>query len=121
MPRVPRMASFIASDYSLCMKDLLPYLSGGLPQALEFLEQIVTSESPSSEKTLVDRCVRLIGPKFSAIGGQTGYVRAERFGDHLRVRFGGDSKGGVLLLGHTDTVWPGGEVQRRPDGVCVSQ
>ena len=35
------------------------------------------------------------------------------FGDHLRISWGqGDRQ--LLLLGHMDTVWPMGEVQRRP-------
>ncbi len=96
------------------MNDLLSHLGGNVPQALEFLEQIVMSESPSFEKTLVDQCVRLIGERFSAIGGRTDVVRAERFGDHLRVRFDGGSGDGILLLGHADTVWPAGETGRRP-------
>jgi glutamate carboxypeptidase len=42
------------------------------------------------------------------------YVRADRFGDHLRVQFHGKSHDRILLLGHTDTVWPAGEVEKRP-------
>src|SRR3972149_2009967 len=99
MPRVPRMASFIAPDYSLYMNDLLFHLRSSLPQALQFLEQIVTAEAPSFEKGLVDRCVRLIGSRFEEIGGRVEYVRAERFGDHLLARFGGESPNRILLLG----------------------
>jgi glutamate carboxypeptidase len=85
-----------------------------LPDALRFLEAMVMMESPSFEKALVDKFVRFVGSKFSEIGGEVEYVRADRFGDHLVARFNGRSGGRVLLLGHTDTVWPSGEIVKRP-------
>jgi len=54
------------------------------------------------------------GNYFAAIGGQIEIVHADNFGNHLIVRFAGRSSGRVLLLGHTDTVWPAGEIARRP-------
>jgi glutamate carboxypeptidase len=42
------------------------------------------------------------------------YVPVERFGDHLRVKFRGKSSEKILLLGHNDTVFPAGEVAKRP-------
>ena len=114
MPRVPRMASFIAGDYSLDMNDLLPHLQQQLPEALSFLEQMVSMESPSPDKLLVDLFARFTGSKFQEAGGEVDYVPASGFGDHLRVRFTSKSKDRILLLGHTDTVWPAGEIQKRP-------
>jgi len=96
------------------MSELLAYLNQQLPEALRFLEQMVNLESPSLDKPLVDRFARFVGSKFEEIGGQVDYVPADRFGDHLRVRFTGKSNERVLLLGHTDTVWPAGEVAKRP-------
>lgn len=96
------------------MNDLLTYLHGQLPDALGFLEQMVNLESPSMDKSLVDKFARFVGSKFEAIGGQLDYVRADRFGDHIRVRFTGKSNERILLLGHTDTVWPAGEAEKRP-------
>ncbi|HYR42327.1 MAG TPA: M20 family metallopeptidase, partial [Terriglobia bacterium] len=55
-----------------------------------------------------------VGSRFAAIGGQVEIVHADKFGDHLIVRFAGRSPGRILLLGHTDTVWPAGETVRRP-------
>jgi glutamate carboxypeptidase len=96
------------------MNNLLAYLSQQLPDSLRFLEQMVNLESPSHDKALVDQFARFIGSKFEQIGGQVDYVLAERFGDHLRVRFTGKSQERILLLGHMDTVWPAGEIQKRP-------
>jgi glutamate carboxypeptidase len=95
------------------MKSVVAQFERQLPQACEFLEAMVTMESPSFDKPLVDHFVRFIGPRFAEIGGNVEYVPADRFGDHLLVKFG---RGGspILLLGHTDTVWPAGEIAKRP-------
>jgi glutamate carboxypeptidase len=71
-------------------------------------------ESPSFDKPLVDRFVRFVAERFGELGGKVDLVPAERFGDHLRVRFAGRDSGLVLLLGHTDTVFPRDEIQTRP-------
>jgi glutamate carboxypeptidase len=96
------------------MDNLLKHFSDQLPGALEFLEAMVKMESPSFDKPLVDKFVRFLGDRFSQIGGKIRYVPVERFGNHLVVRFGGDSSDRILLLGHSDTVWPAGEVSKRP-------
>jgi glutamate carboxypeptidase len=96
------------------MKDLLTQLQRDLPETLEFLERMVNMDSPSLDKTLVDRFARFVGSQFEAIGGRAEYIPAERFGDHLIVRFEGVSNERILLLGHTDTVFPAGEAAKRP-------
>jgi glutamate carboxypeptidase len=96
------------------MKQLLSYLQQESPGALQLLEQMVNMESPSTDKALVDRFARFVGTQFEAIGGTVDYVPAERFGDHLRVKFPGKTSEKILLLGHTDTVFPVGEVAKRP-------
>jgi len=96
------------------MNNLYSQFTEQLPSALEFLEAMVAMESPSFDKELVDKFVRFVGARFSEIGGDVEYKRTERFGDHLVARFGGRASGGVLLLGHTDTVWPAGEITKRP-------
>jgi len=96
------------------MKDLLDALRQDLSETLSLLEAMVNLDSPSVDKGLVDKFVRFLGPKFEAIGGIVEYVSAERFGDHLVARFDGSPKRRLLILGHTDTVFPAGEVVRRP-------
>ncbi len=95
------------------MKDLLNELQRDLPETLKLLEAMVNMDSPSPDKPLVDQFVRFVGSQFEAIGGRVEYVPAERFGDHLLVRFDGPSEDRVLLLGHTDTVFAPGESGRR--------
>lgn len=96
------------------MEDLLSRLQNGLPETLQFLEAMVNTDSPTTEKDLVDRFGRFVGLKFEAIGGRAEYIPGARYGDHLRVSFGPFSGRPVLLLGHIDTVFSAGEAARRP-------
>jgi glutamate carboxypeptidase len=79
----------------------------------ETIEALVRLESPSTDKRAVDLCGRELEARMTAIGGQVERLPQERWGDHLRARFGaGGSQ--VLLLGHFDTVWPIGQLARMP-------
>ena len=96
------------------MKDLISHLKQQLPENLRFLERMVSMESPSFDKPLVDKFVRFVGSRFQEMGGEIEYVATERFGDQMLARFSGKSSDRILLLGHTDTVWPAGEIEKRP-------
>jgi glutamate carboxypeptidase len=96
------------------MKELLTELQQSLPDTLKLLEAMVNMDSPSTDKSLLNRFARFVGSEFAAIGGQVDYVPANRFGDHVLVRFDGPSAGRVLILGHTDTVFSAGEAGKRP-------
>ena len=89
-----------------------------LPEALRLLEQMVSMESPSFDKGLTDRFVSFLGQQFHRqfhqIGAQVEIIPAEKFGNHLRVQFPASSDERILLLGHMDTVWPAGEIAKRP-------
>jgi glutamate carboxypeptidase len=80
---------------------------------LETVEALVRLESPTPDKAAVDRCGVELASRLQAIGGRvTRLPRTER-GDHLLTELGcGTSQ--VLLLGHFDTVWPIGQLDRMP-------
>jgi glutamate carboxypeptidase len=96
------------------MQHLLEESRQQLPDALSFLQQMVAMESPSFDKELTDKLAAFLAGKFREIGGNVDLVPAEKFGSHLRIKFPGESKDRVLLLGHTDTVWSAGEIVKRP-------
>jgi len=96
------------------MKDLITHLKQQLPENLRFLQRMVSMESPSFDKPLVDKFVRFVGSRFQEMGGEIEYVATERFGDQMLARFSGKSSDRILLLGHTDTVWTAGEIEKRP-------
>ena len=82
---------------------------------LETAESLVRLESPTTDKTAVDRCGAELASRLEAIGGRvTRLTRPER-GNHLLAEFGcGTSQ--IMLLGHFDTVWPVGQLERMPLG-----
>jgi glutamate carboxypeptidase len=93
--------------------DLHDFCRARLDWQLETIESLVALESPTTDKAAVDRCGAALVSRLEAMGGRvTRLPRAER-GDHLLAEFGcGASQ--VLLLGHFDTVWPVGQLDRMP-------
>jgi glutamate carboxypeptidase len=80
---------------------------------LETAESLVRLESPTTDKTAVDRCGAELASWLEAIGGRiTRLTRPER-GNHLLAEFGCGATQ-ILLLGHFDTVWPVGQIERMP-------
>jgi glutamate carboxypeptidase len=77
------------------------------------VETLVRLESPSRDKASVDRCgAAVVGLLRDAGASITMYPQAER-GDHVRAEFdGGPSR--VMILGHFDTVWDIGTLDRMP-------
>ena len=80
---------------------------------LETIETLVALESPTTDKVAVDRCGGVLAERLAAIGGRVTRLPRPDRGDHLLSEFGcGASQ--ILLLGHFDTVWPVGQLDRMP-------
>jgi glutamate carboxypeptidase len=79
----------------------------------ETIESLVRLESPSTDKPAVDRCGAELATRLKAIGGRVERIAQKDRGDHIRAGFGVGNRQ-VLLLGHFDTVWPVGQLQRMP-------
>ncbi len=80
---------------------------------LETTEALVRLESPTTDKEAVDRCGAAIAARLAAIGGRVTRLPRPDRGDHLLAEFGcGTSQ--ILMLGHFDTVWPVGQLDRMP-------
>jgi glutamate carboxypeptidase len=87
--------------------------------ALAVIEDLVRLESPSIDKSALDRVGAEIARLFVELGARAAALPQERSGDHLRIEIGrGDEQ--VLVIGHFDTVWPIGQIKtmpvRREDG-----
>jgi glutamate carboxypeptidase len=90
---------------------------------LDTIKALVALESPTTDKVAVDRCGAELRRRLEAIGARVDTIRQPERGDHLRAEFsggpGGPAEAGthdgqVLLLGHFDTVWPVGQLDRMP-------
>ncbi len=95
------------------MSRVLDYLLAHREAMIQTLEQLVELESASHERAAVNTVGDLLTTLFDALGADVERLPQVAFGDHLRVTWGqGDRQ--ILLLGHMDTVWPLGELERRP-------
>ena len=85
---------------------------------LSLLQALVELESPSDEKSAVDRCVDFTAQAAATLGGRIRRHRSRVAGDILEARFDPPaarrSVKPLLLLGHLDTVWPLGTIARMP-------
>jgi glutamate carboxypeptidase len=83
------------------------------PWLLDTIRSLARLESPTDDKAAVDRCGAEIAARLTTIGGRVSKLPRTDRGDHLLAEFGcGTSQ--ILLLGHFDTVWPVGQIERMP-------
>jgi glutamate carboxypeptidase len=84
-------------------------------ELLESLARLVQVESPSRDKRALDALGTLLANRLRHLAGAVEVIANERGGDHLLARFPGPSdRRPALLLGHYDTVWPRGTLERMP-------
>ena len=77
------------------------------------IEALVRLESPSEDKAAVDRCGLELASRLESIGARVETIEQSQRGDHIRASVG-DGPAQILLLGHFDTVWRVGEIERMP-------
>ncbi len=87
-----------------------------MPQYLDDLQTIVNIDSGTYTKAGVDRVGDYLSERFAAFGFATHVERQQQYGNHLVATHTGNTPKGarILLIGHIDTVFPEGEVAKRP-------
>jgi glutamate carboxypeptidase len=114
-PNLRSAAKSIPKQQETAVPDRLPWFRERQGAMVEAIRQMVEIESPSDNKSAVDRLGRWLAGKFEALGGHSKFHRASDYGDHLQVDFPGrDRRQPVLLLGHLDTVYPLGTLAAMP-------
>ena len=87
---------------------------------LEDLRRCVEIETPSHDKARCDAFVPFFSALASGYGAKSQRIPNANGGDHLVLRWGSGKP--VLFVGHYDTVWPAGTLERKPfviqDGVA---
>jgi glutamate carboxypeptidase len=82
---------------------------------LERLERFVHLESPSTDKGALDRFSRLLTAECRSAGAKVERFPQKHAGDHILARFPAPGRGRpILILGHYDTVYPLGALDRNP-------
>ncbi|HEY3382758.1 MAG TPA: M20 family metallopeptidase [Vicinamibacterales bacterium] len=95
------------------MKQLAAFCESKRGWLLETIEALARLESPSTDKVAVDLCGLELARRLRAIGGRVTLIPEAAAGDHVLADFG-SSGPRTLLLGHFDTVWPIGTLDRMP-------
>jgi len=84
---------------------------------LRLLGRFVRAESPSFDKTAVDRFGRIVAAEWRNRGARVRFLPQRRRGDHIRAELWpgrGRPAGQILILGHLDTVYDLGTLARMP-------
>lgn len=106
------------------MDPILRYTQKRLPAMLDWIEGLVRIESPTDDKQAVDRAVEYVVDNLP-VPAKVKLHRERDYGNHLRLEFslgtsrvgrksGSRKNGQVLGLGHLDTVWEMGTLDRMP-------
>ena len=79
------------------------------------LTELVRLESPTTDPAAVDRCGEWLAERLREMEGTVERIPSPTSGAHLRATFGsGSAPRQIMLLGHFDTVWPVGQIERMP-------
>jgi glutamate carboxypeptidase len=99
------------------MRELLRALRPRTPAMLRLLRRLVLAESPSADKAAVDRLGSLVAAEWRRRGARVTLLSQRRRGDHVRAEWWpsmGRPPGQILVLGHLDTVYPRGTLEKMP-------
>jgi glutamate carboxypeptidase len=75
------------------------------------IRELVACESPSDDRAALDRCQTLIARHLTSAGATVERLAGAPTADHVLGRWPGDGPP-VLLLGHSDTVWRVGQLEK---------
>jgi glutamate carboxypeptidase len=98
----------------------LRYFEARQQQIVDTIREFAAIESPSDNKLAADRMGALLASRFEALGGQVRIHPAEHFADSVQIDFPGhdfprqEKLSPVLLLGHFDTVYSVGTLEKMP-------
>lgn len=97
-------------------RQILTYLEQHRTEMLADLETLVRLESPSTDKGAVDAESRVLAGLLAGLGAKVTVIPQSVRGNHLRAEWEADGGPGgqTLVLGHLDTVFAVGELERNP-------
>ena len=102
------------------LKRVLRYCQAEQADMLALLERAVKIESPTHSKSDVDRMAEFFVQRFRKEKGSVRLLKHSTAGSAVLAEFWGGKRTGappekpILILGHTDTVWDIGTLERMP-------
>ncbi|MBP6909604.1 MAG: M20 family metallopeptidase [Candidatus Saccharicenans sp.] len=98
--------------------DFLRYFKSRQGEMVSRLKTLVQLESPTSDKKAVDKCSAAIISELSQAGVKIKKIPQNDIGDLFLAEYPAgnlkESDQPILILTHTDTVWPVGTLERMP-------
>lgn len=105
------------SEIGETVRMLYRNLRGREREMVQQLRQFVNCESPSHNKTAVDRLGRMVASEWKRRGAKVRVVWQRARGNHVRAEIwmgSGRASGQILIVGHLDTVYPLGTLAMMP-------
>ncbi len=99
------------------MPEILRALRARENEMVRLLGKFVRCESPSHDKSAVDRMAAILAPEWKKRAALVRAIPQRKRGDHLRAEVWlgkGRTAGQILVLGHMDTVYPLGTIASMP-------
>lgn len=99
------------------MSSLLNHFNAIGASILDSIRVLVERETTSREEARLNQIAAFVSAQLSDLGGEIELTPQPGYGTHLRARFnfGHDrTEDQVLVIGHLDTVWPVGTLDRMP-------
>lgn len=103
------------------MEQVQRYLATHLPHYLDDLRTLVSIDSGSDHKTGVDTVVDWLLTRLTTLGFTVERHSQPVLGDNVRATLRGRGTQRILLLGHSDTVFPVGTAAQRPMQIVGSK
>jgi len=106
------------------MKQILRELRGRQDEMVKLLGEFVRCESPSHVKCAVDACAAMVAREWQRRGANVRILRQRERGNHVRAEIwdgAGRASGQIMVLGHTDTVYPLGTLVKMPFRVAAGR
>ena len=94
------------------------YFKSRQGEMINLLKKIVSLESPSSDKSAVDKCSSFLAREFQKSGAKVTRFPSKDLGDLYLAEYPRlkpkERKEQILILTHVDTVWPVGKIKEMP-------
>lgn len=104
----------MSGTHSYSTKMIVSFLEEQLGAYLDDLRTLVGIDSNSFDKTGVNQVNDWLEQRLRALGYRVERFPHKEFGDDLVAVLDGSRSGDILLLGHSDTVFPRGTAAERP-------
>ena len=98
--------------------DFFYYFKSRQGEMIRLLKEIVNRESPSEDKKAVDACSSYVVEELKKTGAKITRFPQKETGSLYLAQFPSsglkEKKEQILLLVHTDTIWPVGKIHKIP-------